>query len=230
MKILEVRKELVIAEVGGNLSTRPNSPYYTLKYTTYENARIAYTFGAGQYIRETYDDRIFNCWCNGKRLQLRQDLSNRLALCIQDHELTGTSDYEKLFIEAYNEIPDMEILHTYLRNYKSVEFIEHDGFVVHEIFKIDLKGNAHQMRLEDNKWRSMCIVMQETGASTSKSGCIVPDENGDMREINGLTMTIMSKVLFMREPELQEKQFIGYLPEELQIRLNKVRGGDSIGK
>lgn len=228
MKILEVRNELIIAEVDGNLTTRPNSPYYTLKYTTYENARIAYTFGLGQYIRETYDDRIFNCYCDGKRIQLRQDLANRLAVCIQDHELTGECDYVELFNEAYNETPDYDILDTYLRNYESVEFVKHEGFIVHEIFMVDFKGNGRQRNQEDDKWDGMCIVMQQSGHNSAKTGCTVPDDNGDAREINALTMTILSKVLFLLNPELQEKEFTGYLPEYLKIRLKKVRGGDIV--
>lgn len=227
MKILEIRNELVIAEVDGNITTRPNSPYYTLKYTTYENARIAYTFGLGQYIQETYDDRVFNCWCNGKRLQLRQDLANRLAECIQKHEWTGECEYEALFEEAYNENPDMEILNIYLRNYKDVQFIKHEGFIIHGLFKIDLKGNAHVRDSLEDEWHSQCIVMKEQGYSSAKTGCEVADDDGVMREINALTMTILSKVLFMREPWLQEPEFIGYQTEEVKLVLNKLRGGES---
>ena len=227
MKILEVRDELVIAEVEGNLTTRPNSPYYQLKYTTYENARIAYTFDLGQYIQETYDDRIFNCYCDGRKIQLRQDLANRLAICIQEHELTGVCEYEALFNEAYNEFPDMEILHTYLKNYKNVQFIKREGFVIHGLFRIDLKGNAQHRRSKTDKWHGLCIVMQQSGASSAKTTSEVFDKDGVMREINGLTTTILSKVLFMREPWLQEEQFIGYQSEEAKILLNSLRGGDS---
>lgn len=229
MKILEIRGESVIVNVDGNITTRPNSPYYALKYTTYENKRIAYTFGLGQYIRETYDDRIFNCWCNGKFLQLRQDLSNELALCIQAHELTGVSDYETLFVKAYNETPDLQILDTYLRNYDDVEFIKHEGYVIHGLFKVDYKGNAHVKATLEDKWHSQCIVMKQGGYSSAKTGCEVADDNGDMREINALTMTILSKVLFMREPWLQEEQYIGYQSEQAQILLKKLRGGESTG-
>lgn len=224
MKILEVRDELVIAEVDGNLTTRPNSPYYQLKYTTYENARIAYTFSDTQYIQETYDDRIFNCWCNGKSLQLRQDLANRLAVCIQEHELNGECEYQKLFEEAYIETPDLEILNIYLRNYKDVWFIKREGFIIHGLFKIDLKGNAHVRDTIQSSWHSQCIVMKEHGASSATTGCEVADKDGIMREINALTMTILSKVLFMREPWLQEEQYIGYQAEHAKLLLNRLRG------
>ena len=227
MKILEIREESVIAEVDGNLTTRPNSPYYVLKYTTYENARIAYTFTDKNYIQETRDDRIFNCWCNGKRLQLRQDLANKLALCIQAHELTGECEYEALFNEAYNENPDMEILKVYLSNYENVKFIKHEGFIIHGLFKIDLKGNAHVRETVEDQWHGQCIVMKGSGYGSAKTGCELADNEGVMRAINGLTLTILSKVLFMREPWLQEKEYIGYQSEQAKILLNRLSGGES---
>lgn len=227
MKILEIRSESVIADVDGNITTRPNSPYYQLKYTIYENQGIAYTFSDTQYIQETYDDRIFNCFCDGKRLQLRQDLANDLARCIQNQEVVGESDdYETLFMRAYTETPDLEILHVYLRNYKDVYFVKHEGFVIHELFKIDLKGNAHVRETVKDKWHSQCIVMKGKGYSSSKTGCELADDNNDMREVNTLTLTILSKVLFMREPWLQEDDYIGYQNEHAKLLLNQLRGGD----
>jgi len=227
LKILEIRNESVVADVDGNITTRPNSPYYQLKYTTYENARIAYTFTDTQYIQETYDDRIFNCFCNGKRLQLRQDLANRLAVCIQQHELNGTCEYEALFLEAYNENPDLEILDVYLRNYDDVKFIKHEGYVIHNLFKIDLKGNAHVRETTEDKWEGQCIVMKGEGYSSAKTGCELADDNNDMRDVNALTLTILSKVLFMREPWLQEDEYIGYQNEHAKLLLNQLRGVDN---
>ena len=226
MRILEIRDELVIAEVNGNLTTRPNSPYYTLKYTTYENKRIAYTFSDTDYIQETYDDRIFNCWCDGKKLQLRQDLSNRLAVCIQEHELNGVCDYKALFMEAFNELPNYDILHTYLKHYDSVKFIKHEGFIIHGTFKIDLKGNAYQKNHENNEWNSLCIVMQQAGYGARTTACELPDCDGIVREVNPLTMTILSKVMFLVEPNIRDKEFYHQLSNKAKIILSQLRGGE----
>jgi len=70
-------------------------------------------------------------------------------------------------------------------------------------------------------------VMQGSGYSSAKTGCDVADDEGVMREINALTMTILSKVLFMREPWLQEPEFIRYQTEEVRVLLNRLRGGES---
>ncbi len=226
MEILEIRNELVIARVNGNLTTRPNSPYYTLKYTTYENKQIAYTFSDTDYIRETLDDRIFNCWCDGKRLQLRQDLSNQLAVCIQCDELNGTSAYKELFMKAYNERPDYQMLNQYLTHYDDVKLIKNEGFIIHGTFKIDLKGNAYQLNHEDKTWQSLCIVMQQAGHSSAEQGCELPDKYGVVVEINALTMAILSKVLFLREPNMKDTEFSHQLSNKAKLILNRLGGGE----
>lgn len=226
MKILEIRDELVIAEVNGNVTTRPNTPYYAMKFGKYENKRIAYTFDDTCFIQETYDDRIFNCWCDGERLQLRQDLADSLMGSITKAEMyRNVMSYRDLFTAAFNENTDTEILHVYLKHYKDVKQVE-DGFVIYGIYKIDYKGNAYLKRVEGDGWNSLCIVMQHSGHSSAAESGELEDSLGNMRKVGAITMTIIAKVLFLLDPESQEKGFLRQLPDKWQVKLKEVGGGD----
>ncbi len=225
MKILEVRPEQVICDVDGVITTRPNSPYYSLRYFKYDSKRIAYTFSERSYVQETYDDRIFNCFCNGKRIQLRQDLSDKLAAAINHHEMYGNlRDYEELFKMAFEEQPVWYIIEKYLNNIEGVERTR-EGFIIYDSFKIDYKGNAWVERQSENgkeRWNSLCIVMQ--GHATKAESSSLPDEMGEMVEVNALTMTILAKIVFLLNPDMEDAVFIGQLSEEQKVRLNSLRG------
>lgn len=237
MKILEVRPEQVICqEDNGNISTRPNSPYYSLRYFKYNSKRIAYTFSDKSYVMETFDERIFNCWHEGKRIQLRQDLSEKLATAINHHDMYGNiREYDELFKVAFEETPLWDILDLYLKNIEGVERTK-EGFVIYESFLIDFKGNAwlkhenpdlinHFADDFSSRWISLCIVMQGTHHSDEADGGHLPDEDGNMMKVNSLTMTIVSKIMFLLNPNLKDQAFVGQLSKKLLVRLTKLGGG-----
>lgn len=231
MNILEVRPELIIYEKDGDVQTRPNSPYYSMRHVTYKGNRIAYTFSDKSYVMETFDERIFNCWHNGERLQFRQDLSDRLALAIKFHEdYLSSAEYDKLFIAASEETPNWDILHAYLKNIEDVRYTKL-GYKIHDdSFKIDFKGNAWTTgkfsETLDN-WHSLCIVMQGKGHSCLADEGVLPDSNGDMIKINALTMTILSKIMFLLNPNLSDTVFTGQLSESVLSKLRQYNGGDN---
>ena len=238
MKILEVRPEQVIClEATGVVTTRPNSPYYSMRYFKYNSKRINYIFTDKSYVRETYDERIFNCWHEGARVQLRQDLSEKLCAAINHHEMYGNiREYAKLFKTAFEEIPSWDILDLYLKNIRGVEKTQ-EGFVVYGDFLIDYQGNAwvrppnEKFVLDNSKkfeerWYSLCIVMKGTKHSyKADDGASLPDEFGTMVKVNALTMTIISKLMFLLNPNLKDQAFTGQLSKNLLVRLTKLRGG-----
>lgn len=235
MKILEIRPEQVICqEDNGSVSTRPNSPYYSLRYFKYNNKRIAYTFSDTSYCMETFDQRIFNCWHDGKRIQLRQDLSEKLADSIKHHEQYGNiREYSELFNTAFSEIPFWDILAMYLRNINGV-IRQKDGFVIYDEFRIDFKGNAwirpqakEPNQRERDEWNSLCIVMQgRSHAYNTEDGGFLPDEHGKMVEVNALTMTIIAKIVFLLNPNLKDAAFTGQLSKNLLLKLIEISGGE----
>ncbi len=233
MKILEVRPELVICDVDGVITTRPNSPYYSLKYFKYDSNRIAYTFSDRSFVQETYDARIFNCWCNGKRVQFRQDLSEKLAAAINHHDMYGNvREYDELFKVAFEEEPNWYIIDRYLNNIEGVRRTKM-GFIVYDSFKIDYKGNAWVHRKGEGAgprwqggispepdWNSLCIVMKGAKHSYEADKAFLPDEYGEMTEVNALTMTIIAKIVFLLNPNMKDLVFVGQLSEQLRIKLN----------
>lgn len=235
MKILEIRPEQVICqEKNGNISTRPNSPYYSLRYFTYNNRRIGYTFSDKSYVMETFDERIFNCWHEGKRIQLRQDLSEKLAAAITRHSDYGNMrDYAELFNVAFDEQPNWEILQQYLKNIKGCQQIK-DGYIIYEDFKIDLKGNAwvrpqreHEGQKKLDPWDSLCIVMKGSRhVYKSEESSFLPDNYGNMVEVNALTMTIVSKIIFLLKPDLKDDAFTAQLSKNLLFKLMEISGGE----
>jgi len=232
MKILEVRPEQVICETNGKISTRPNSPYYSLRYFKYNNRRIAYTFSDKSFVRETFDDRIFNCWHEGRRIQLRQDLSERLAAAVNHHEMYGNMrEYQELFKMAFEEVPFWEILDLYLKNIKGVERTK-EGFIVYDEFRIDFQGNAWvkpQFDIdgeEQDDWYSLCIVMQGTGHRYRAVEAKLPNEFGEMVEVNAITMTIISKIMFLLNPNLTDNAFTAQLSKNLLLKLMRISGGE----
>jgi len=218
MNILEIRPEQIICQVDGIITTLPNSPYYSLKYLKYDSRRIAYTFSNKSYVQETYDNRIFNCWCNGKHIQLRQDLSDNLAAAINHCETDGNvREYEELFNMALAEQPHWLILERYLNNIEDVKRTK-QGFVIYDFFKIDYKGNAWVFHKDEDPqldtWRSLCIVMQ---GHSDKS--FLPNKMGEMVEVNALTMTILAKIIFLLNPDMKDGVFVNQLSEQLKVKL-----------
>lgn len=235
MRVLEVRPEqCLIQEDDGEIISRPTGEYYKLRYFTYNNRRIHHIFDKDMYVFETYDQRIFNASMNGMRIQLRQDLSNQIVDAILQHESTGSSvSFEVIFDRAVKEVPFHHILDMYLKNIACLEITKF-GYEIHRDFLIDFKGNAWIRAEEENKvcfkkeelrryWNSLCIVMQ--GHSSMVQDSFIPDSAGKLVKVNALTMTIITKVMFLVDPNMQDEVFTNQLPAKLHIRLKRLSGG-----
>ncbi len=184
---------------------------------------------------ETFDERIFNCWHDGKRLQLRQDLSEKLAAAITHHSKYGNIRvYANLFNHAFEEEPHWEILKLYLKNIQGVQEVK-DGYIIYEAFKIDTKGNAWIRPQSDepqqklDPWNSLCIVMKGTRQRHTyqmDDGSYLPDATGTMIKVNALTMTIISKIVFLLKPNLKDDAFTAQLSKNLLLKLMEISGGE----
>lgn len=248
MKVLEVRPEqCIIQDDAGVVCTRPTGEYYKMRLFTYNNGRIHYIFGRDMFVFETFDQRIFNATCWGLRCTMRQDLSDKIIAAIRYHMNTGSSEkFEELFSFATKEVPNWDVLDTYLHNLAKVEKTNL-GFQVHGEFLIDYKGNAWTRREEEDddknhnmfadvdnrdvdkdmfkRWSSLCIVMQ--GHEYMAEDSYIPDGNGQITRVNSLTMTIITKVMFLVNPDMQDSGFVNQIPERLRIKLKDARGGET---
>ena len=121
----------------------------------------------------------------------------------------------------------------YLRNINGV-IRQKDGFVIYDEFKVDFKGNAwirpqkeNPMSRKRDDWYSLCIVMQgRSHAYNTESGGFLPDEGGNMVEVNALTMTIIAKIVFLLNPNLKDGAFTGQLSKNLLLKLIQISGGE----
>ncbi len=212
-RILDVRPEQMIFDVDGKIVVIPNSVYYQMRYVDNNDDRIAYDFGSGMSVQETYDARIFNCDLGGQRFQFRQDLSDRLCEAIIEHKKTGKADkYQELFEFAMREVPFHDVLDFCLEHMEGVKKTP-EHFLIGDNFKVDLKGNAYFW--EKEHWASLCIVMQ--GHNIPKK---LITRTGHILNVNPLTMTILAKILFLSDPNMGDRIFTSQLPKEMVISLN----------
>ena len=65
-KIIAERDNSLILFEAGKVKTVPNTLYNQVKYRDYKGERIFYTFSDGVYVKETFDDGIFNAFMNVK--------------------------------------------------------------------------------------------------------------------------------------------------------------------
>ena len=138
-----------------------------------------------------------------------------------------------VFDTAFGEIPFWDILAMYLRNINGV-IRQNDGFVIYDEFRIDFKGNAWirpqsipEKQRERDDWNSLCIVMQGRSHNyNTQDGGYLPDEGGNMVEVNALTMTIIAKIVFLLNPNLKDSAFTGQLSKNLLLKLIEISGGE----
>ena len=136
---------------------------------------------------------------------------------------------------AFEEEPVWYMIERYLDNVEGVERTK-EGFIVYDSFKIDYKGNAWVKQSDSFRadreggtrdvFNSLCIVMQASHHSDKADKAFLPDESGNMVEVNSLTMTIIAKILFLLNPNMKDQVFTGQLSEELRVKLNSLRGGE----
>ena len=232
--ILEERKEQIIYQNdAGEIITVPNSDYYWMKHIAFKDSRVGWIFSTDCYLKETFDDRIFNCWCYGERLQLRQDLSDELCgiirksikkeLAVNEYgqlkPYDGYSEYVNLFGRAQREIPNLEFLRYYLEELEDVKMGE-GGCYVRDDFLIDYHGNASMKVADERSYKSVCLVMRGNRNNNSQS---FPMKDGSFQLANPLTMTILSKVMFILNPNLKDRVFTQQLSKEVLNRLRVIK-------
>lgn len=227
MKILETRPEqCLVLEDNGQVVSVPTGEYYKMRYFDYNNRKINYIFSDDMYVMETNNQRIFNIWCEGERFQLRQDLSNNLVKAILDHRESGNTNMFKYLVEyARKETVFYDILNIYIKHMKNIEKT-HEGYVIYEQFLVDYKGNAWVKKDSsriihdvDKEWHSICLVMK--GSHPLEK---IPNDEGGMTRVNPLTMAILTKIMFLINPNMQDGVFTDQLSNKLKIMLNKMRG------
>ncbi|MCL4436334.1 MAG: hypothetical protein M1503_03090 [Thaumarchaeota archaeon] len=222
--ILEERKDLLIVLLDGKVAALSKTPYTVLKHKYFQGKRIIYAFNNSEMeLVETYDDGIFNAYLKSAHLQIRK--RDQVAEVILNHHDTGdTTHYERLFGQEYAEQNRLDLLKHLLLEYRQRVRFSSSGnqFEVDSFFSVDQHGNAH-VRDDPSKpagWRNLCLVAQ--GQLTPRYvetpiGPVQLDEKG---------LTILAKVLFLLNPNLEDQVFTRQISEKLRRMLEHNAGRD----
>lgn len=221
--ILEERKDLLIVLLDGKVAALSKTPYTVLKHKYFQGKRIIYTFNSNEMeLVETYDDGIFNAYLKSANLQIRK--RDQVAEAILNHHDTGdTTLYERLFSQEYAEQNRLDLLKHLLMEYRGRVRFGGNQFEVDSFFSVDQHGNAH-VRDDPSKpagWRNLCLVAQ--GQLTPRCvetpiGPVQLDEKG---------LTILAKVLFLLNPNLEDQVFTRQISEKLRRMLEHNAGRDN---
>ena len=229
-EIIAERDDHILVYKDGTVITKINDSYNKLKYSSYNGNRIYYKFDDKNEIHETYDDRIFNCMCNGQRMQIRD--ADGLCDVIKTEDMVG---FVELFKDHYYKEHRDELLRELIegsfkgrvemkkhlahgvkdKGYNPKELMEagkHNIVVVDGRFMVDEHGTAHTLRTyggKRDKWDHLCIVvkghMRQRGIKT-EVGVI---------QLDSQLLQILAKVNFLLNPDIKDKIFMGQLPDWL---------------
>lgn len=228
MKLLAQRDNLFIIEDKGQIITKIRDAYTELKLKHYDGNRIAFDFGEGLHIQETYDDRIFNCYIGEVVINIRD--GNKIAEFVIDNNRAGYETYvkEHYYQQHRTEFIDSIIL-TYGDRVKKVS----DGYIIDDNWKVTNEGSSYYYAEEhkgtfdtrDNvmvhgenakgkmgNWHFLCTVAQ---GKLEKLKMTIDTEIGSM-EVDEVTMTILAKVNFLANPNIHDSVFMNQLPKKLK--------------
>ena len=206
-RILEEREELLIIDDGNGITTIPKSDYYLLRIKHYNGNRIFYDWGAdGATVKETYNDGIFNCWLEGRQVQIA-DASGVSSAILEQNVKSYKQLFEKWFeVTAQEAVIDLLLEKHITRVAKTKAGYEIDG-----VFMVNKHGVSHC--IENEKWRHLCLVAVSTPAMS-----IVVRNLGRVT-INPITSTIMAKINFLLNPNMKDRVFTSQLTEQCKRHL-----------
>lgn len=200
---------------------RPNDSYNMVKYGTYQANRIFFAFDDEARVEETYNERIFNCYCSyeGKEqlLQLRQANVICEAIINKDKE-----SFIELFKEKFYDLNKVQLLQGLIDNNTllkgRVKRTSKDEFIVDDVFKVDSHANTYVMethRIKDSKrlikWQNLCTTIP----NRNKARTIHTKEIGDVK-IDVGTLNCLSKIYGLIMPHLWDHVIWQQIPKWLK--------------
>lgn len=224
MKKLAERSNVFIVENEGKVSTLIKDTYTILKINEFDGNRIFYDFGDGLEVKETYDDRIFNCFKNGEIINIRD--GNKIAEFIADNNSAG---YDSYFKQHYYEQHRLEFVDEVIKSYGDRVVKIPDGYLVDDIWKVNNTGssyylaknhkgsfdqdvvNVHGETAKGNEgdWHFLCTVAQGNFLKMS-----IDTKIGSL-ELDSTTMTILAKINFLMNPNINDSVFMNQLPKKI---------------
>lgn len=206
--ILEDRKDLLIIQDRNGVSTIPRSEYHLLRIKHYNGNRIFYDWGSdGAIVRETYNQGIFNCWYESRQIQIAD--GDGIASCIVSGDV---KKYAELFNGWFDTMAQKSVIDIIVSQYPGRVSRTDNGYEVDGVFMINDHGVSHC--IDGGHWRHLCTVA--VGATREQRMEI--DGLGYVT-INPVTMTIISKINFLLNPNLKDRVFTDQLTEQCRRHL-----------
>ena len=226
MKLLAKRDKVYLIEDKGKIRTIINDKYTEIKLEQFDGNRIFYDFGDGLKVQETYDERIFNCYKNDVVINIRN--GNKIAEFIADNNKTGYAEY---FNTHYYQQHKSEFLDKIVGSYGDRVIKVNDGFIVDGVWKVNNQGTSyyhttghtgkfdnyvgrqvHNDTVEDvgTDWHFLCTVAQGRFMKMS-----IDTDIGEL-VLDETTTTIMAKINFLMNPNINDSIFMNQLPDKLR--------------
>lgn len=225
MKLLAKRKNVYLVEEKGKIKTVINDKYTEIKLEQFDGNRIFFEFGNGLKVQETYDERIFNCYKDDIVINIRD--GNKIAEFIADGNASG---YEEYFKEHYYRQHRTEFLNKMIETYGDRVMKIKDGYIVDGIYKVNNQGSSYYLAEEhqgkfDNyigqhvhgevveshdDWHFLCTVAQGKFIEMT-----IDSEIGAL-ELDEATITILAKINFLMNPNVDDSTFMNQLPAKMQ--------------
>ena len=212
--VIEERDEILVIIDEGQVRTVPKSPYYLLKYKTFEGNRIFYKFTESISVQETFDEGIFNCYYGKNLVQIRD--GDEVCLAIQTHAKENSLEqYKEVFSNAWSAEHKDEIVSWFLQEFFSSGrlILQGSKYVIDGVFAVDDHSNAYALNKrerKDDEWKSVCLVVQ--GNLSAKEMMF----KGVPTLIDVTTQSIISKILFCLKPDTMDSGFMVQLPSKLR--------------
>ena len=226
MKLLAKRKNVYIVEDKGKVKTILNDKYNEVKLEKFDGNRIFYDFGDGLKVQETYDNRIFNCYKGDVIINIRNGV--KIAEFIADGNKSGYAEY---FTTHYYQQHRTEFLDQVIGSYGERVIKTNDGYIIDDIWKVNNQGSSYynmenhkgtydedeDVRVHgehakglDGNWHFLCTVAQGKFLKMS-----IDSEIGAL-ELDETTMTVLAKINFLMNPNVEDNVFMNQLPDKLK--------------
>ena len=226
MRKVAERKNVFIVEHNGSVKTLIKDTYTILKLNNYDGNRIFHDFGNGLEVKETYDERIFNCFKNGETINIRD--GNKIAEFITDNNSAG---YDEYFKEHYYEQHRLEFVDEVIKSYGDRVVKVPDGYLIDTHWKVNNKGSSYYLASQGHKgsfdddvvhvhgeeavgtngnWHFLCTVAQGNILKMS-----IDTKIGSL-ELDSTTMTIIAKINYLMNPSVFDMTTMNQLPDNLK--------------
>jgi len=212
---------LIIRKKNDEYVHRPNDSYNIVKYGTYEANRIFFAFDDEARVEETYNERIFNCYCSYKGKEQLLQLRNANEIC--DHIINKDKEsFIELFKEKFYDLNKVQLLQGLIDNNTllkgRVKRTSKDEFIVDDVFKVDSHANTYVLSSHyikktkrEKRWDNICTVLPRT----IKKRMIHTKEIGDV-EVDEATLRCLGKIFGLVQPHTWDSVIWNQIPKWLK--------------